>query len=82
MNKLMLDLYHDPLTSEEVTIRFKKKPRRLKRWDDPVIGSPVTYIGPDPYYRVESLRRWIAEQERPVGRPEHACRRPGGPRRL
>jgi hypothetical protein len=24
MNILMLDLYHDPLTTEEVTIRFRK----------------------------------------------------------
>jgi hypothetical protein len=79
MNKLMLQLYHDPLTPEEATIKLKKEPCRLQRWDDPVSGSPVTYIGRDAYYRVASLRRWIAEQGRPDDKSKAACRRPGRP---
>jgi hypothetical protein len=81
MNELMLDFYHGPLTPEKATIKFKKTSRRLRRWDYPVIGSPVTYNGRDPYYRMEPIRRWIPEQERPAGRPEPACRRAGRPRR-
>ena len=82
MTKLMLDLYRDPLTPEEATIKLKKRLRRLKQEDDPVIGSPVTYMGWDPYYRVESLRRRITEQERPADKPKPACREPGQPRRV
>jgi hypothetical protein len=76
----MLDLYQDPLTPEEATITLKKKSHRLKRWDDPVIGSPVTYYGRDPYYRVEPLR--IPEHERPAGKPKPARRRQGRSRRV
>jgi hypothetical protein len=82
MNKLMLDLYQDPLPPEEATIMLKEKSHRLKRWDDPVIGSPVTYYGRDPYYRVEPLRRWIPEHERPAGKPKPARRQQGRSRRV
>jgi hypothetical protein len=77
MNDLMLDSYHSPLIPEKGTIRFNKNPCRLKRWAYPVIGSPVTCYGLDPYHRVKPLRRWIAEQESPAYKPKPARRRPG-----
>jgi hypothetical protein len=73
MSKLMLDPYRYLLPLEEPTIKLRKKPHRIKRWDDPVIGSSVTY-------RTESLRRWTAEQETPAQKPQPARRRPAGPR--
>jgi hypothetical protein len=79
-DNVTLDLYRDLLTPEETATK-KKNPCRLKQWDDAEIGSPVTYIGLDSYYRVASLRRWIAEQERSAGKPEQVRRRPRRPRR-
>jgi hypothetical protein len=67
---------------DAITIKFKKKLVKLKRRDDPIIGSLVTYIGRDPYYKVESLKRGITEQERPADKPEPAHRRPGRLRRV
>jgi hypothetical protein len=44
--------------------------------------TPMTYIGRDPYYKVESLRRWITEQARSDDEPNPARRRTGRPRRV
>lgn len=82
MTKLMPDLYHDPLTPEKATIKSKKKPRGLKQWDHPAIGSLVTDNERDPYHRVEPLGRWIAEQERQIDKPEPTRLRPGRSRRI
>jgi hypothetical protein len=44
--------------------------------------ADVANLRRDPYSRVDSLRRGIAEQERPADKPRPARRRPGRPRRV
>jgi hypothetical protein len=78
MSRTILDLYCNSLTSSGL----KKKSGKLKQRDDLMIRLPVTYIGQDPHYRVEPLRRQITEQECPADKPKPARRGPGRPRRV
>ncbi len=40
-----------------------RKPRTLKSWRDNRVGPPVTYVGNKPYYRKESLKKWLLSLE-------------------
>jgi hypothetical protein len=80
MNIDDLTLYHDHVKPGDTPLK-KKKPYRLKQWDDAEIETPVTYARRVSYYRIASIRRSAAEQEGTAGNPVQARRRPGRPRR-
>ena len=71
MSDALLDGY---LPEEEVARQLDRKVRTLQRWRKNRTGPPVTYIGPDPYYRVEAFRAWLLARERPMVRAKSGKR--------
>ena len=49
----------------ELAKQLDKNERTLARWQYLKIGPPVTLIGREPWYRVEAVRKWLSERERP-----------------
>ena len=52
------------ISDEELADDIKVSRRTLGRWDAQRTGPPRVLIGRKPYYSVESVREWIAAQER------------------
>ena len=59
MSELLDDYYNDLELCEQLYV----KPRTTKRYRDERIGPPVTYIKGRPYYRKESVRKWLRGRE-------------------
>lgn len=52
------------------------KARTLKDWRDRRVGPAVTYIGGKPFYRKESLKKWLLSLEgKPLGYSRQPRRR-------
>jgi Helix-turn-helix domain len=53
----------DLLPRAEVARQFDVCQRTLRRWEKSRQGPPVIRVGKRVYYRTESVRRWLLEQE-------------------
>ena len=60
----MSDLLAGYLPEKETAAQVKKSVRTLQRWEDEQSGPPVTYVGRERFYKVDSFRAWLAAQER------------------
>lgn len=52
--------------AEELGKRMRGKPfsvHTLKYWQAQKMGPPVTKVGREPVYRVDSVEKWLREQE-------------------
>jgi predicted DNA-binding transcriptional regulator AlpA len=57
------------LTREELASELGKSVRTIDRWHADGVGPPRVTLGNAVLYRVESVRRWIVEQERQEPQP-------------
>lgn len=48
--------------------QLRRSERTLARWEDLRIGPPVTHVGCEPYYNVESVRAWLKSREQKMPR--------------
>ncbi|HEU4475306.1 MAG TPA: helix-turn-helix domain-containing protein [Methyloceanibacter sp.] len=53
----------DLLPRAEVARQFDVCQRTLRRWEKSRQGPPVIRVGKRVYYRIESVRRWLLDQE-------------------
>ena len=60
MSKL-LDGY---LTEDELADHLNKSRRTIQRWRALGIGPPWTEVGDSIFYRIESVTKWIVDNER------------------
>ncbi len=61
-------LLHGYLTKGEFARQINRSPRTLERWHTARIGPPRIVIGRLVLYRTESVREWLAKQERGIKR--------------
>jgi hypothetical protein len=64
----MSDLLADYIREREAAIQIKKSVRTLQRWEREQTGPPLTRIGRERFYRVESFKAWLAARERKAPR--------------
>jgi len=57
-------LLADYWTEQQLGAEIKRHPRTLARWRDRGIGPPFTPLGNSIFYRIDAVRKWMAEQER------------------
>jgi hypothetical protein len=63
-------LLADYLPRREAAAALGVAPETLSRWKARHFGPPVTRIAGRDYYNKESLRKWLARQERDPAAPE------------
>jgi hypothetical protein len=51
------------LTRTKLAEQLDKSARTLARWEVLRIGPPVTYIGREPYYRIDAVHDWLKSRE-------------------
>jgi hypothetical protein len=58
----------DYLSRAELATQLGKTERTLARWAELRVGPPITNIGRQPRYQIDSVRAWLKAQERPMPR--------------
>ena len=61
------------LPRQALAEQLSKTRRTLERWERLRIGPPVTRIGRQPFYSVESVRAWLRSREQPMVRERGAA---------
>jgi hypothetical protein len=56
------------LTKAELARQLDRNERTLELWARQQIGPPITRIGKEPYYFVDSVRAWLRAKEEPMPR--------------
>ena len=67
-------LLHGYLTKGELARAINRSARTIERWHSARIGPPRICIGRLVLYRTESVREWLAKQERKIRRGRTARR--------
>ena len=52
------------LSRPQLAYELNKTIRSLQRWEQEHRGPSVPYVGNSPYYSAETVRAWLADQER------------------
>ena len=72
MSQNILDEY---LPRVKLAEQLDKTTRTLARWEAQRIGPPITYIGREPFYRIDAVREWLKSREtKMVRKPRKAER--------
>ena len=66
-------ILEDFFREEALAAELDKGVRTVREWRRLCLGPPVTWIGRTPYYRIESVKNWLAGREKKAPR---ASRRP------
>jgi hypothetical protein len=54
----------DYITRPQLALELNKTVLSLQRWERKHFGPHVTRVGDTPYYRIETVRAWLADQEK------------------
>ena len=60
MSQQILDEY---ISRPQLAERLGKSENTLARWQREQIGPPITFIGRDPYYKIQSVQKWLRTRE-------------------
>ena len=58
----------DYLTHDELAKQLDVHPRTIERWRAAGVGPPVTRIGREPYYNIDTTREWLRSREQKMPR--------------
>ena len=64
----------DYLPHGELAAQLDVHPRTLERWRVMGIGPPVTRIGREPYYNINTTRKWLRSREQKMPRERRPAR--------
>jgi hypothetical protein len=64
----MSDLLADYIREHDAAKQIGKSARTLQRWERGQTGPPLTRIGRERFYRINSFKAWLAAQERKAPR--------------
>jgi len=62
------NVLEDYLTRPELARQLGRTERTLARWAELRIGPPITNVGREPRYHIDSVRAWLKAQERQMPR--------------
>lgn len=68
------NILSDYLPRDKLARQLRKSERTLARWETLRIGPPVTHIGREPHYCIESVRAWLKSRETKMVRERGSAR--------
>jgi hypothetical protein len=63
-----VNVFDGYITRSDLAAQLNKSERTLERWGILQIGPPITWLGRQPVYKVDSVREWLKSCEQNLPR--------------